>query len=99
MEINIQSIHFTADVKLLEFVKKKLSKIESINGRIITSDVYLKLDNSETQENKITEIKLNLPGTTLFAKEQSATFEEAADLAVDSLRRQMQRAKEKEMKR
>jgi putative sigma-54 modulation protein len=93
MDINIQSIHFDADIKLIDFIKKKLSKLESMNNKVINTEVFLKLDNAVDNSNKITEIKLHLPGKTLFAKEQCKTFEEATDLSVESLRRQLSKLK------
>ena len=96
MEINIHAIHFTADIKLVEFLKKKLEKLSVFHPKILDTDVYLKLDKAEEHTNKITEIKLHIPGHTLFAKEQCDTFEQAADLAIESLRKQVQKIKEKE---
>lgn len=93
MDINIQSIHFDADIKLIDFIKKKLSKLESMNNKVINTEVFLKLDNAVDNSNKIAEIKLHLPGKTLFAKEQCKTFEEATDLSVESLRRQLSKLK------
>jgi len=93
MEINIQSIHFDADIKLIDFIKKKLGKLETLNNKVINTEVFLKLDNAVDNANKITEIKLHLPGKTLFAKEQCKTFEEATDLSVESLRRQLAKLK------
>jgi putative sigma-54 modulation protein len=95
MEIVIQSIHFDADIKLLEFIQKKLSKLENLNDRIINADVYLKLDKADDKENKIVEVKLHLPGLDLFTKEQSRTFEESTDMCVESLKKQITKAKEK----
>lgn len=94
MEINIQSIHFDADVKLIDFIKKKLNKLETFNNKVIDSEVFLRLENASDTANKIVEIKLHLPGKTLFAKEQCKTFEEATDLSVESLRRQLRKLKE-----
>lgn len=93
MNLNIQSIHFDADTKLLEFIQKKVNKLETFNDRIINGEVFLKLDKSETKENKITEIKVQIPGSTLFSKETCKSFEEGTDLAVESLRRQLAKAK------
>jgi putative sigma-54 modulation protein len=94
MEINIQSIHFDADIKLIDFIKKKLGKLETLNNKVINTEVFLKLENAVDNANKITEIKLHLPGKTLFAKEQCKTFEEATDLSVESLRRQLAKLKD-----
>ncbi len=95
MKITVQSIRFNADKKLLEFIQKKANKLDQFFDRIISGEVYLKLENVEDEENKITEIKLTLPGTQLFAKEQCKSFEEATDLAVESLRKQIEKHKQK----
>ena len=95
MKIKVQSIHFTADKKLLQFVEEKVDKLFQFYDSIIDSEVYLRLDKSDSSENKIAEIKINTPGKTLFAKEQCKTFEEATDVAVEALRRQITKHKEK----
>jgi putative sigma-54 modulation protein len=95
MKIRVQSIHFTADVKLLDFIQKKADKLDLFFDQIISGEVYLKLENTDVEENKITEIKLVIPGNDLFAKEQCKTFEEATDKAVESLKRQLDKRKEK----
>lgn len=95
MEIRVQSIHFDADKKLLEFIKRKVEKLGQLYGRIIGADVYLRLERVGDEANKITEIKVEIPGNDLFVKEQFKTFEEATDNAVESLKRQIQRHKEK----
>jgi putative sigma-54 modulation protein len=95
MKITVQSIRFNADKKLLEFIQKKVDKLDTFFDHIISGEVYLKLENVDDEANKITEIKLMLPGHLLFAKEQCKTFEEATDLAVESLRKQIDKYKQK----
>ena len=95
MKIKVQSIHFDADKKLLSFIEEKVDKLFQFYDDIIDSEVYLRLDKADDSENKITEIKLNIPGKVLFAKEQKKSFEEAADLAVEALRKQLAKHKEK----
>ena len=95
MKINISSIHFKADKKLEDFITEKVQKLSTIYDGLIGSEVILKLDNKETIENKITEIKLQIRGNDLFAKKQSKSFEEAADSAVEALRKQLTKYKEK----
>ncbi|WP_026902985.1 ribosome hibernation-promoting factor, HPF/YfiA family [Pedobacter glucosidilyticus] len=95
MKIGVQSIHFNADKDLLAFIQKKANKLDLFFDQIIGGDVYLKLDNVSDEANKITEIKLMIPGNTLFAKEQCKSFEEATDLAIESLRKQINKHKEK----
>ncbi len=95
MEIRLQSIHFDADVKLVEFIEKKLNKLETFYDQIISADVMLKLENNGQVKDKIFEVKLNVPGNVILAKEVSKTFEEAVDLGTDALRRQIVKFKEK----
>lgn len=93
MNITIQSIHFTANSDLLDFIEKKVQKLENFHQNILNAEVYLKLEPSETEDNKIAEIKINVPGATLFAKEQFKSFEEATDNAVESIIRQIRKQK------
>jgi putative sigma-54 modulation protein len=95
MKITVQAIHFSADQKLLDFIQKKVDKLETFFDNIISGEVYLKLENVEDEANKITEVKLLLPGHQIFAKEQCKTFEEATDLVVESLRKQIEKHKTK----
>jgi len=95
MKITVQSIRFNADKKLLDFIQRKVDKLDTFYDHIISGEVYLKLENVEDEANKITEIKLMLPGNQIFAKEQCKTFEEATDVAVESLRKQIEKHKQK----
>ncbi len=95
MRVKIQSIHFDADKKLLEFVESKVGKLNTYSNAIIDGEVFLKLDKSSTHENKVAEIKLSVPGNDLFAKRQCKSFEEATDQAVSALRAQLRKQKDK----
>lgn len=95
MDIKIHSVRFDADIKLINFIKNKVNKLIQFNDDIIAAEVFLRLENSQDMENKITEIKLDIPGNNLFAKKQSKSFEEATDLAVDALRKQVKKKKDK----
>jgi len=95
MNVQIHSVRFDADKKLIDFVHQKLGKLTQIGNGIVNVEVYLRLDKDQDRENKISEIKLDLSGGPLFARKQSKTFEEATDLAVDALKRQITRHKQK----
>ena len=95
MKLQMHSIHFDADQKLLDFIQKRADKLETYYDRIVGGEVFLRLENSDNKDNKVVEIKLGIPGATLFAKEQKNSFESAADSAVESLRRQIKKHKEK----
>jgi putative sigma-54 modulation protein len=95
MKLQMHSIHFDADYKLIDFIQKKADKLDTYYDRVIDGEVFMRLDNHEKNANKIVEIKLNLPGKQIFAKNQSDSFEAAADDAVEGLRRQIKKFKEK----
>ncbi len=95
MKLQIQSIHFDADKKLLDFVQKKLDKLDTFYDRILDAEVFLKLDNDDKKGNKLMNIKLNVPGNLIVAKEQAGTFEEATDKIVENLKAQIKKLKEK----
>ena len=95
MKVQIQSIHFSADAKLIQFVEEKVDKLGLFYQEIIGSEVFLRLDKNSNTENKIAEIKLHIPGNDLFVKKQCKSFEEATDTAVDALTRQLKKHKEK----
>ena len=96
MTIKIHSIRFDADKELEDFVGRKINKLNLFYDDIISAEVFLRIVNSQNLENKVTEIKLEIRGNDLFAKKQSRTFEEAADMAVEALRRQLKKYKEKQ---
>ena len=95
MEVQVQAIHFNADQKLIRFIKDRLNKLNLFYDQIIGSEVYLRLDKSDFNRNKIVEIKVNIPGKDLFAKKQCKSFEEATDETIDALRRQLKKHKGK----
>ena len=95
MNIQIHSVRFDADKKLIDFVQQKLEKLSQFGEDIVNAEVYLRLDKAQERENKISEIKLEISGKPLFAKKQSKTFEEATDDAIDALKKQITRHKQK----
>ena len=95
MDIKVHSIHFDADVRLIEFINFKLKKLIQFYVDILGAEVFLRLDRSQDLENKVVEIRLTLPGNELFAKKNSKTFEESTDLCVEALRRQIRKHKTK----
>lgn len=96
MDITIHSIHFTADKKLEELISNKISKLTQFDKRILSANVYLRLAKSQDLENKIAEIKLEIPGGELFAKRQTNSFEKSTDSVIEALRKQLQKFKEKQ---
>jgi putative sigma-54 modulation protein len=94
MKLKFQSIHFTADAKLIDFIQKKVDKLETYYDRLVDGEVFMRLNN-EGNENKTVEIKLNVPGTQLFATEKAKSFEAAADQATEALKNQLMKFKTK----
>ncbi len=95
MNLQIQSIHFDADQKLKDYIEKKMGKIVKFNDNIMSSTVHLKLENAGQVKDKVVEVSARIPGETFVSKESSKTFEAAFDLALDALKRQIKRNKEK----
>lgn len=95
MKVNVQSVNFNADRKLIDFLQNRMDKLETFYDKVISSDVYLKVENTSSKENKIVEIKLNIPRDKFIVKKQCKTFEEAVDSACSSLERKLIKRKEK----
>jgi putative sigma-54 modulation protein len=97
MKLQVHSIHFDADMKLLEFIQSKLDKLDMFYDRITSGEVFLRLDKGDTKrvKSKMLEVKISLPGATLFVKEQASSFEEAMDIAIEALKVQLKKFKDK----
>jgi putative sigma-54 modulation protein len=95
MKVVTHAVHFDADQKLIDFIEKKLAKLQVFFDRIIDVDVFLKLENSGQVKDKVAEIKINVPGAVLIVKEIAQSFEAAIDEAIDTLKRQLVRHKER----
>jgi len=96
MKVFTQSVNFNADKSLMDFTQKKVMSLEKYHDKIVDAEVFLKVQNTSDKENKITEIKINIPGSELMVKKEAKTFEEGVSLAVDSMKRQLKRSKEKQ---
>ena len=96
MNVNIQTVHFDADEKLVDLVSRKVQKFTTFHDRISKVDVFLKLDNVvHTIKDKVVEIKVNVPRHEFFVKTSSKSFEESFDAAFESIINQIKRKKEK----
>jgi putative sigma-54 modulation protein len=95
MDLQVHSVHFDADRKLIDFINKKIGKLELYFDNIVNGEVFLRIGNPSEPENKVAEIKLSIPGKDLFAKKQCKSFEEATDLACEALRKQVTKYKQK----
>lgn len=95
MNIKIQSVHFNTDSKLEEHIEQKVGKLLQRNEDVLSANVTLKIDKNQVNENKIAEIRIEIPGNDIYARKQSKSFEEATDIAVEAVRRQLKKFKEK----
>lgn len=95
MEQQIHTVHFKADKKLLDFIHDKIKKLQLFNQAITSIEVFLILENDREKQNKITEVKIHLPGIELFAKKHAKSFEESIDLSFEAILKQIQKDKEK----
>lgn len=97
MNVNIQTVRFDADARLIEYINRKLQKLNTFHDRIIQVQVFLKLDNVvHTIKDKIAEIRIHVPRHEFFVKSTSKSFEGSFDDAFDSIVTQIKRKKEKQ---
>lgn len=93
MNVQIQSVKFDAGKQLIEFIEKKLAKLDRFAENAMGADVILKLDKDNERGNKIAVVTLHIPGGDLRVEEQARTFEEAIDNSLDEMKRQIEKAK------
>jgi len=97
MNVNIETVHFTADSKLIDHVNSKVKKLTTFHDRIIKANVYLKLDNvAHKIKDKVAEIRIEVPRHSFFVKSCSKSFQESFDSAMDSVVNQIKKQKEKQ---
>ncbi len=95
MRVHTESVQFKADQKLIDYIEKRVNKMDQFYDRIIEARVTLKLENSGQIKDKIAEVRLSVPGEQLIAKDASKTFEASVDNATSALKRQLIRYKER----
>jgi len=95
MKVFTQSVNFNADKELIKYAEEKVSLLSKFHDKIIDAEVFLKVQKTSDKENKITEVKINIPGKELIVKRETKTFEEGVNAAVDNLKRQLKKSKEK----
>ncbi|MCF6296704.1 MAG: ribosome-associated translation inhibitor RaiA [Flavobacteriaceae bacterium] len=95
MKISVQSVNFNIDGSLTKYIEKKVSNLEKFHDNIIGAEIFLKVQNSSEKENKISELKISLPGNDIVVKKQSKSFEAGISLSLDVVKRQLLKRKEK----
>ena len=91
--INVKSLKFNADEKLLDFIDKKVGKVEKFFDNLGDIDVTLSL--LPEAENKCVKLQTHMPGEDLIIERNARTFEDAVTEAADALKEKIVRAKEK----
>lgn len=95
MKVNVHAVNFTVDRKLVDFVQERVTKLEKFYDKIVSTDVFLKVEKTSEKENKIAEVKIHVPGDDFMVKKQCKTFEEAIEISAESLERLLVKRKEK----
>ena len=95
MKVNVHAVNFTVDRKLVDFVQVRMDKLEKYYDKVVSSDVFMKVEKTSDKENRIVEVKINVHGDDFLVKKQCKTFEEAIDLSAESLERLLVKRKEK----
>jgi len=95
MKVNVHAVNFTVDKKLVDFIQERMDKLEKYYDKIVSSDVFLKVEKTSEKENKIAEIKIHVPGDEFLVKKQCKSFEEAVDQCGEAAERLLMKRKEK----
>ncbi len=95
MKVNVHAVNFNVDGKLVGFIQERLDRLEKYYDKIVSSDVFLKVEKTSEKENKIVEIKMLVPGDEFMVKKQCKTFEEALEQSAETLERLLTKRKEK----
>ncbi|WP_026704159.1 ribosome hibernation-promoting factor, HPF/YfiA family [Flavobacterium soli] len=95
MKVNVHAVNFTVDGKLVDFIQERMDKLEKYYDKVVSSDVFLKVEKTSDKENKIVEIKVHVPGDDFMVKKQCKTFEEATEQSAEALERLLVKRKEK----
>lgn len=95
MNITINSVKFKADPKLEQFVNEKVGKLGRLVDNATGCEVTMKVEKPESENNKVAEIALSLPGQKLFGTKQADSFEEAVAGCVDTMKVQIDKYKER----
>lgn len=93
MKVKIQSVHFDADRKLVDFVETRVSKLERFVEEATGAEVILKIDKDHQHGNKVATFILSVPGPDMVAEARATSFEEAVDHAVEALKNQIDKRK------
>ena len=94
MQVNVHAVNFNVDKKLVDFIDVRVNKLEKYFDKIVSSDVFLKVERTSDKENKIVEAKIIVPGDEFIVKKQCKSFEEGVELASEAMERLLVKRKE-----
>ena len=96
MDVRIQAIHFDISEKLTAFINKKTERLTRRYSDITTVEVNLRVVKPETAMNKEAVIQVTAPQHgDIVATRVADSFEEAIDLALEAIERQLEKKKGK----
>ena len=95
MKVNVHAVNFNIDGKLVDFIQERMDKLEKYYDKIVSADVFLKVENISEKENKNAEIKIHVPGDDFLVQKQCKSFEEAVESCAESAERLLVKRKEK----
>ena len=95
MKVNVHAVNFNVDGKLVGFIQERMDRLEKYYDKVVSADVFLKVEKTSEKENKIVEIKILVPGDEFMVKKQCKTFEEAVEQSAETLERLLTKRKEK----
>ena len=95
MKVSVNAVNFSVDRKLVVFIQERLTKLEKYYDKVVSADVFLKVEKTSEKENKVVEVKIHVPGDEFMVKKQYRTFEEALEVSAESLERLLVKRKEK----
>lgn len=91
MKIDIQTRNFDAEQELLDFTNEKIQKMSRFYENITGVDVYLKSINDDNDQTKVAEVKVFLPGPSIYGESQTDTFRGAIDDAMEKVIKQLKK--------
>ena len=94
MNVKIQSVKFDADKKLIDFIQGKMDKMDRFVENALNAMVTLRIDKDDELGNKGAGVKIEVPGGKLIAGRRCKTYEEAVDLCLDAIKKQIDKYKE-----
>lgn len=92
MDINVKSLKFDADEKLVAFVEKKVARIEKFTAGVVQK-VEVSLEN--LKEGKKAKLQVHFLSEEHVVERTADTFENAISAACDAMKERLTRAKEK----